>query len=102
MVATHIFHKLVISARLFMKKASWGCCVLVFDSSGKPAGHQEFSDSCVPGCSGTEFEVGRTSCEDDVGAIVHAPMDYESSIKFPTCCTRGDLVSFVSVPFQVQ
>ena len=33
MVATHIFHKLVINARLFMKKASWGFCVLVFDSS---------------------------------------------------------------------
>ena len=75
MVATHIFHKLVISARLFMKKASWGCCVLVFDSSGEPAVHQEFSDSCAPGCSGTEFEAGRTSCEDGVGATVHAPMD---------------------------
>ena len=42
MVATHIFHKLVISARLFMKKASWGCFRLVFDSSGEPAGYPEF------------------------------------------------------------
>ena len=41
MVATHIFHKLVFSARLFMKKASWGCCVLVFDSPGDPAVHPE-------------------------------------------------------------
>ena len=77
-----------------MTKASWGCCVLVFDSSGEPASHREFSDSCAPGCSGTEFEVGRTSCEDGVGATVHAPMDYESSINFPTCCTKGDLGQF--------
>ena len=72
-----ILHKVLISARLFMKKASWGCCVLLFDSSGEPAGDPEISDSCAPGCSGTEFEVGRTSCEDGVGATVHAPMDYE-------------------------
>ena len=91
MVATHIFHKLVISARFFMKKASWGCCVLVFDSSGEPAGHPEFSDSCAAGCSGTESEVGRTSCEDGVGATVHAPMGYESSLYCSTCCIRGDL-----------
>ena len=88
MVATHIFHKLVISARV-MKKASWRCCVLVFDSSGEPAGHPEFSGSCAPGCSGTEFEVGRTSCEDGGGATVHAPMDYESSMNCPTFCSRG-------------
>ena len=94
MVATHIFHKLVISARLFMKKASWGCCVLVFDSSGEPAGHREFSDSCAPDCSATMFEVGCTSSDDGVGARVHAPMDYESSINFPTCCNRGDLDQF--------
>ena len=85
MVATHIFHKLVNSARLFMKKASWGCFILVFDSSGGSAGHPEFSDSCAPGCSGTEFEVGRTSCEDALGAAVHGPMDYESSMFFSTC-----------------
>ena len=58
MVATHTFRKLVISARLFRKKASWGCCVLVFDSSGEPAGHAGFSDSCTPGCSGTEQRLG--------------------------------------------
>ena len=66
----------------------------MFDSSGEPAGHREFSDSCVPGCSGTEFEVGRTSCEDGVGATVHAPMDYELSINFPTSCIRVDLGQF--------
>ena len=91
MVATHIFHKLVISARLFMKKASWGCFVLVFDSSGEPGGHPDFSDFCAPGFSGTAFEVGRTSCEEGVGATVLAPMDYESSIHRSTCCIRGDL-----------
>ena len=80
MVATHISHKLVNSARLFMKKDSWDCYVLVFDSSREPAGQPEFSDSCARVCSGTEFEVGRTSGEDDVGAIVHAPMDCESSM----------------------
>ena len=89
-MATLIFHKLVDSARLFIKKASWGCFVLVFDSSGEPAGHLYFSDFCARGFSGTEFEVGRTSGEDGVGATVHAPMDYESSINFSTCCIRGD------------
>ena len=77
-----------------MKKASWCCCVLVFGSFGDPAGHPEFSDSCAPGFYGTEFEVGRTSCEDGVGATVHAPMDYESSMYCSTCCFRGDLVQF--------
>ena len=91
MVATHTFHKLVNSARLVMKKASWGCCVLVFDSSGEPAGHPDFSDSFAPACSGTEFEVGRRSCEDGLGATVHAPMDYESSMFCSTYCIRGDL-----------
>ena len=91
MVATHTFYKLVNSARLFMKKASWGCCVLVFDSSGAPAGHPHFSDFFAPGSSGTEFEIGRTSCEDGLGATVHAPMDYESSMFCSTCCIRGDL-----------
>ena len=95
MVATHISHKLVFSARLFMKKASWGCCDVVFDSSGEPAGLPEFSDSCTPGCSETETEVGRiTSCEDGVAATVHAPMAYESSMNCSTFCIRGDLGRF--------
>ena len=81
MVATHIFHKLVFSARLFMKKASWGCCVLVFDSSGEPAVHPGKSDSCAPGFPGTEFEVKCTKlCDEGVGATMDAPMDYESSM----------------------
>ena len=97
MVASHIFYKLVISARLLMKKASWGCCVFVFDSSGEPAGHPEFTHSCAPGCSGTEFEVGRTSCEDGVGATVYAPMDYESSMFCSTCCIKGRFGSVSSL-----
>ena len=99
MVATHVFHKLVISARLFMKKASWGCCVLVFDSSGEPAGHPEFSESCAPGCSGTAFEVGCTSGEDGVGATVHAPMDYESSRNWSRFRIRQDLDRFLLCSF---
>ena len=99
MVATHIFHKLVHSARLFMKKASWGCFVLVLDSSGEPAGHPDFSDSCAPGFSGTEFEVGRTSCDDGVGATVHAPIDYESSMYCSTYCFRADLGQFLLCSF---
>ena len=91
MVATQFFHQLVNSARLFIKKASWGCFILDFDSFGEPAGHPEFSDSCAPGCSGTEFEVGRASCEDGLGATVHTPMDYGSSMYCSTCCIRGDL-----------
>ena len=94
MVATHISHKLVHRARLFMKKASWVCFVSAFVSSGEPAGHPDFSDSCAPGFSGTEFEVGRTSCEDGVGVTVHAPMDYESSRFCSTCCFKGDLGQF--------
>ena len=90
MMAIHISHKLVSRARVFMKKASWGYFVLVFDSSGEPAVRPDFSDSCVPGFSGTEFEVGRTSCEDGVGAKVHAPMDYNSSMFCSTCGFRRD------------
>ena len=53
----------------------------VFDSSSKLAVHPDISDSCAPGCSGTEFKVGRTtSCKEGVGATVNAPMDYESSM----------------------
>ena len=74
MVAPHISQKLVFSARLFMKKASWGYCVLVFDSSGEPAVLQEISDSSVPGGSRTEFEVGRTaSCGEGPEATLNAP-----------------------------
>ena len=32
-MANYILHELVYNARLFMKMASWGFCVLVFESS---------------------------------------------------------------------
>ena len=81
MVATHLSHKLVFSARLFMKKASWGYCVLVFDSSGEPTAHPGIIDSPAPGGSGTQFQVRSTiSCEEGADAVVNAPMDHESSM----------------------
>ena len=81
MVATQIFHKLVFSARLFLEKASLGYCVVVFDSSGESAAHPRISDSCVPGSSGTEFEVGSTtSCEEGADATTTTPMHHESSM----------------------
>ena len=89
MVATHIFHKLVDSARLFMKKASWGSFVSELDSSGDLAGQPELNDPCAQICSGTEVEVGRTSGEDNHGAAVVAPMDFESSMHFSTCSWWG-------------
>ena len=99
MVATRIFHRLVFSARLFMKKASWGYSVLVFDSSAEPAVHLGKSDFCAPGCSGTEFEVGRTtSCDEGVGATINAPMDYESSMICFKFCIRRDSVGLLCYP----
>ena len=81
MVAFYFFQKLVISARVFMKKASWGCCVLVLDLSGELTNHPESSDTCALGFFGNEFNIGRTkSCDEGIGATVDAPMDYESSI----------------------
>ena len=74
MVATHNFQELIFSARLCY-------CVSVFDSSVEPATHPGISDSCAPGGSGTEFEVGRTtSFEVGTHAAMNAPMDHESSI----------------------
>ena len=53
----------------------------MFDSSGEPAVHPWISDSCVPGHSGTEFEVGRTtSWEEGVGTTINAAMDYDTSV----------------------
>ena len=51
------------------------------NSSVEPAVHPKNSDSCAPGGSGTEFEVGRTtSCEEGADAKVNAPMDHESKM----------------------
>ena len=98
MVATQIFQKLVITARMFMKKASWGCCVFLLNSSGEPAVHPGVSDACAPGYSGTEFEFGRTtSSKEGVGATANARMDYESSMTKCNFFIRQDLVQFSSL-----
>ena len=79
-MAIHIFLELVFSARLNMKVASWGYCVLVFDSSGEPAAHPGDASVVVPGCSGSEFEVGRASSCDDVASLdKRSPMGRASS-----------------------
>ena len=81
MVANHIFHKLVVSARPFMKLASWGFCVLVFDCSGETVSRPDEMACEVPYGSGTEFIVGRSTCEDDaVGAATGVPMEILSTL----------------------
>ena len=47
-VAIHILHELVYSARLFMKMASWGFCVLVFESSGELGDCPQGTECGVP------------------------------------------------------
>ena len=80
-VAIYILHELVYSARLFMKMASWGCCVLVFESSGEPGDRSQGTQCGVPGSSGTKFVVGRsTSYEEVAGASTGAPMKIPSSL----------------------
>ena len=80
-MAIHISHKLVFSARLNMKVASWGYCVLVFDSSGEPATHPGENAVVVPDLSGSEFEVGRPSSHDDVATHdERSPMGRRSSL----------------------
>ena len=79
-MAIHISHKLVFSARLNKKVASWGYCGLVFDSSGEPATHPGDISAVVPDFSGNEFEVGRmSSCNDVATPDKRSPMGYESS-----------------------
>ena len=81
MVAIHFLHKLVLSARLYMKMASWGFCVLIIDSSGEPVIRSEEMVRGVPYSSGTEFVVGRsTSKEEAVGASTGASMEVQSSL----------------------
>ena len=100
MVATNFSQKLVFNARLFMKKTSWGYCVLVFDLSGEPAADPGLSDSCGPGGSGTEFDVGRTtSSEEGADATMNAPMDHESSMGNFYFGIRRDLSRFSSLLF---
>ena len=64
-----------------MKVASWGYCVLVFDSSGEPATHPGDASAVVPDFSGSEFEVGRlSSCDDIATRDKRSPMGCTSSL----------------------
>ena len=80
-MAIHISYELVFSARLNMKVASWGYCVLVFDPSGEPATHPGDTSAIVPDFPGSEFEVGRiSSCDDVVTHDKRSPMGCTSSL----------------------
>ena len=102
MVATHNFQKLVNDARLFMKKASWGCGVLVFDSSGEPAGQPELSDSCARFVPGQSLKLGGRHVR-----TVLAPQNMLPWIASQVCIVLrvviGEIwVSLISVRFQVH
>ena len=81
MVAIHVLHQLELNARLFMKMASWGYCVSVYDSAGEPAARPEDGFADVPGYCGSEFEVGHaTTCDDVPSLEKRYPMDCASSL----------------------
>ena len=78
-MAIYILHELVYS--LFMKMASLGFCVLVFESSGELDDRPNETEYGVPVGSGTKFFVGRsTSYEEATGASTGAPMEIASSL----------------------
>ena len=60
-MAIYILHRLVYSARLFMKMASWGFCVLVFESSGELGDRPQKTECRLPYSSGTKFDVRRST-----------------------------------------
>ena len=77
----HSLIKLIFSAPLNMKMASWSYCVLVFDSSAEPAARPADAFAVFPGCSGSEFEVGRTtSCDEKPSLKKRSPMCCASSL----------------------
>ena len=57
-MAIYFLHELKYSARLFMKMASWGFCVLVFELSGELGDCPQETECGVPYSSGTNFVVG--------------------------------------------
>ena len=64
-----------------MKVASWGYCVLVFDSSGEPATRPGDTFAVVSDFPGSEFEVGRiSSCDDVATPDKRSPMGCTSSL----------------------
>ena len=61
--------------------ASWGFCVLLFDSSGEPVSRPEEMVRGFLYSSGTEFVVGRSTSEEEVvGASTGGPMEIPSSL----------------------
>ena len=80
-VSRNISQKLVSNARLYMKKASWGCCVSVFDSTADPAALPGIGGFAVSGGFGTEFEVGRTTpCDEGAKNKIFPRTDLLSSM----------------------
>ena len=80
-MAIHILHTLLTSAPVNMKMATWGYCVLMYDSPGEPAARPDNAFSVVPGCSGSEFEVGRaTSCDDVPSLEKRSPIGCASTL----------------------
>ena len=81
-MAIKVFHKLVNSARLNMKMASWGYCVLVHDSAGEPAARPDDAFADAPGCSVSEFGARcATSCDDVPSLEKRSSMGCASSLK---------------------
>ena len=81
-----------------MKKASWGFPVSVFDSFGELPGLPGFDGSGVPGASGTKFEVGRTTSDDESAYLVsNPPMDIVSLICQKSNCVRQYLGQLASL-----
>ena len=68
-----------------MKMASWGYCVLVYDSAGEPPARPDDAFADVPGCSGSEFEVGRATSCDEVLSL-EKKISHGLCIKFVTIC----------------
>ena len=80
-MAIHVFHKLVISARLNKKMASWGYCLLAYDSVGEPVARPDDASADIPGCSRSEFEVGPGTSYDDVPSLENrSPMGCASNL----------------------
>ena len=80
-MAIYILHELVHSVRLFMKMASWGFYVLVFESSGELGDRPQMTECDAPCNSGTQLVVGRsTSCGEVADASTGAPMEVSSSL----------------------
>ena len=98
-MAIYILHEPVYSARLFIKMASWGFCVLVFGSSGELDDRPQETECGVPVSSGTKFVVGRsTSYEEATGASTGVPW------KFRQVCSMSVLYfgKFATIHYELS